>query len=167
MMEFTFAMIKPDAVEAKNSGKIIDMIEKNGFEILRMHKIHLTKEAAQEFYAVHKDKPFFGEMTETISSSPVIIMALSKENAIADWRKLMGATDPKKAETGTVRAIFGTDIGHNAVHGSDAAETAEEELSMFFVDEDDFEDEESDGNDFEFDEECDEEDCEDDEECCS
>lgn len=134
-LQFTFAMIKPDAVAAKDSGKIIDIIEAKGFEIMRLHKVHLTEEAAQDFYAVHKDRPFFGELVEFVTSGPVIIMALAKENAVADWRELMGATDPKKADKGTIRAEFGTDIGHNAVHGSDSVENAQAELALFFVDE--------------------------------
>jgi len=160
-MEFTFAMIKPDAVIANNSGKIIDMIEKNGFEILRMHKVHIDEETAREFYAEHKDKPFFTELVDFICSTPVIIMALGKENAIKDWRNLMGATDSRKAEKGTVRSLFGTDIGKNAVHGSDSAEAAEAELGLFFVDSSD-EDEFEEG-DLEF---CDEDDCSKDDECC-
>src|SRR5436190_11276778 len=103
MTEFTFAMIKPDALAAKNSGKIIDMIEHHGFDIMRLHKVHLDEETAHEFYAEHKDKPFFNELVEFICSGPVIIMALSKENAIKEWRALMGATDSKKAEKGTIR----------------------------------------------------------------
>lgn len=132
MKELTFAMIKPDAIQAKNCGKIIDMIEKNGFEILRLQKGQLSAEMADVFYGVHKDKPFFGELVEFVISGPVIIMALEKENAIADWRKLMGATNPAAAEEGTIRKLFGTSIGNNAVHGSDAAETAAMELTLFF-----------------------------------
>jgi nucleoside-diphosphate kinase len=132
MIERTFAMIKPDAVEAKNSGKIIDLIEKNGFIILRMEKTQLSPKKVEEFYAVHKERPFFGEMVKTISSAPVIIMALEKPNAILAWRELMGATDPLKAQAGTVRKQFGKDIGNNAVHGSDAAQTAKTELALFF-----------------------------------
>lgn len=148
--EITFAMIKPDAVRAHNAGKIIDLVEKNGFEILRLHKIMLDKEGAEGFYAVHKDRPFFGELVDFISSGPVIIMALSKENAIQDWRKLMGATDPLKAEEGTLRKLFGTNVGENAVHGSDSSETANQELEYFFaheagdVEEDDFDEEDMD-----------------------
>lgn len=134
-LQFTFAMIKPDAVAAKNSGKIIDIIEAKGFEIMRLHKVHLTEEAAQDFYAVHKDKPFFSELVEFVTSGPVIIMALAKENAVLAWRELMGATDPKKADKGTLRAEFGANIGHNAVHGSDSIENAQMELALFFVDE--------------------------------
>ena len=132
MKAITFAMIKPDATQAKNSGKIIDLIEKHGFEIMRMHKIWLTKQKAQTFYAVHKDKPFFQELVTFVTSKPIIIMALTKENAIKDWRKLMGSTDPAQAQEGTVRKLFGTNISSNAVHGSDSPQTAKQELSLFF-----------------------------------
>ncbi len=132
MIEHTFAMIKPDAVNAKNAGKIIDMIEQNGFTVLRLVKGQLSKDMAALFYDVHKDKPFFGEMIDFVTSGPVIIMALEKENAIKAWRDLMGATDPLKAAEGTVRKTFGTSIGNNAVHGSDAPETAARELMLFF-----------------------------------
>jgi nucleoside-diphosphate kinase len=156
-MEYTFAMIKPDAVEAKNSGKIIDIIEKNGFDIIRMHKVNLTEEAAAEFYEIHKDKPFFKDMISFICSGPAVILALGKEDAVADWRKLIGATDPLKADKGTVRQLFGTSIDKNAVHGSDSVENAEKELSMFFFDESDLESDEVTM--------CDEQDCDEDE-CC-
>ncbi len=125
-------MIKPDAVAAKNSGKIIDMIEKNGFTILGMEKKQLSKDKAAEFYAVHKERPFFGELVEFVTSGPVIVLALEKENGIAAWRDLMGATDPLKANEGTIRKIFGKNIGNNATHGSDAPETAQVELGLFF-----------------------------------
>jgi nucleoside-diphosphate kinase len=156
-MEYTFAMIKPDAVEAKNSGKIIDIIEKNGFDIIRMHKVNLTEEAAAEFYEIHKDKPFFKDMISFICSGPAVILALGKENAVADWRKLIGATDPLKSDAGTIRQLFGTSIDKNAVHGSDSVENAEKELSMFFFDESDLESDEVTL--------CDEQDCDEDE-CC-
>jgi nucleoside-diphosphate kinase len=132
MMEQTLAIIKPDAVAAKNAGKIIDLIEHNGFSIDRMEKGILKSEQAEAFYAVHKEKPFFGELVEFLCSGPIVVMALSKENAIADWRTLMGATDSKKAEKGTIRNLFGTDIGKNATHGSDSPETAAQELGFFF-----------------------------------
>lgn len=131
-MERTFAMIKPDAIAAHNSGKIIDMIEQNGFTILGMEKTKLSKEKAQTFYAVHKDRPFFGELVDFVTSGPVIIMCLEKDDAIKSWRNLMGATDPANAAEGTMRKLFGTDVGHNAVHGSDAPETAKQELTLFF-----------------------------------
>lgn len=132
MTELTLGIIKPDAVNAKNSGKIIDIIEQKGFDILCMEKTYMSAEEAEIFYAVHKDRPFFSELVEFISSGPIIVMALEKENAIADWRNLMGATDPKKAAPGTIRQLFGTSISSNVVHGSDAPETSIEELSFFF-----------------------------------
>lgn len=131
-MQRTFAMIKPDAVAAGNSGKIIDLIEKNGFKIVGMYKTILTKPQVETFYAVHNQRPFFGEMVSFITSGPVVLLALEKENAIQAWRDLMGATDPSKADQGTIRKLFGTSIGNNAVHGSDAPETAQQELALFF-----------------------------------
>jgi nucleoside-diphosphate kinase len=132
MTERTFAMIKPDAVAAKNSGKIIDIIENNGFAIVRMEKKQLSKEQAQAFYAVHKERPFFNDLVTFITSGPVIVMALEKEGAIKAWRDLMGATDPQKAAEGTIRKKFGANIGNNATHGSDAPETAAIELALMF-----------------------------------
>ena len=153
----TFAMIKPDAVAAKNSGKIIDMIEAKGFEIVRLQKVMISAELAEEFYSVHKERPFFGELTTFVTSAPVIIMALYKEGAVDSWRELIGATDPAKAASGTIRNLFGTSIGNNAVHGSDSAETALEELSLFFPDLFGYEDSEE--------VECDEDECDDEDEC--
>lgn len=132
MMEYTFAMIKPDAVKAHHVGAIIDMIEKNGFEIVGLRRAELTRKEVEQFYAVHNQRPFFGEMVDFIVSGPVILMALKKDNAILAWRELMGATDPQKADAGTIRKLFGANIGNNAVHGSDARETAKLELSQFF-----------------------------------
>lgn len=134
LTKLTFAMIKPDAVAAKNSGKIIDVIEKNGFEIVRLQKVIIASDLAEEFYAVHKEKPFFGELVEFVISAPVIIMALHKDDAINAWRELIGATDPSKATEGTIRHQFGTSIGNNAVHGSDSSATAVTELELFFPD---------------------------------
>ncbi len=131
-MERTFAMIKPDAVKAKNSGKIIDLIEAHGFTIVGMRKANLSRAAIELFYAVHKSRPFFGEMVDFVVSGPVVLLALEKNNAIAEWRNLMGATDPVKASEGTIRKLFGTNIGSNAAHGSDAPETARLELAQFF-----------------------------------
>ena len=128
----TFAMIKPDAITQKNSGKIIDMIEQNGFEIMRLHKVILAKDLAEEFYDEHKEKPFFGELVEFVTSGPVVIMALYKQDAVNDWRKLIGATNPKDAAPGTIRHAFGTDIGKNAVHGSLDMPSAAKELELFF-----------------------------------
>lgn len=132
MLERTFAMIKPDAVAAGNTGKIIDLIESKGFTIVGMEKTKLSKDKASLFYAVHKERPFFGELVDFVSSGPVVLLALEKDNAIKAWRDLMGATDPRKADVGTIRNLFGTHVGENATHGSDAPETAEQELALFF-----------------------------------
>ena len=132
-VEQTFAIIKPDAIEASNSGKIITMAEDAGFEILRLQKGQLSPELAELFYDEHKEKPFFEELVDFISSGPILIMALQKDNAVADWRKLMGATNPAEADEGTVRKQFATSIGQNAVHGSDSAESAQRELALFFA----------------------------------
>lgn len=132
MSERTFAMIKPDAVAAKNSGKIVDLIEQNGFTILGLRKMNIDKKKAEEFYAVHKERPFFGELVSFVTSGPVIVMALEKDNAVKAWRDLMGATDSRKADKGTIRNLFGTDIGKNAAHGSDSVENAKIELNLFF-----------------------------------
>lgn len=131
-MERTFALIKPDAVQAKHSGKIIDIIEGNGFSIAFMKKLIISKKLAEQFYAVHKDRPFFPELITYITSGPVIALVLEKDNAIPQWRNLMGETDPKKAAPGTIRALFGTSIGSNATHGSDAQQTAAQEIALFF-----------------------------------
>ncbi|HEV2600905.1 MAG TPA: nucleoside-diphosphate kinase [Candidatus Babeliales bacterium] len=132
VVEKTFAIIKPDAVAAKNSGPIIAAIEQNGFNIVGMRKLQMNKETAETFYAVHAARPFFGELVEFIISGPVVVLALEKENAIKAWRDLMGATDPKQAAEGTLRKQFGANIGNNALHGSDAPETAATELGIFF-----------------------------------
>jgi len=131
-LQVTFAMIKPDAVKARNVGKIVSMIEDHKFTILEMRKTHMTKETAESFYSVHKQKPFFGDLVDFVTSGPVVVMALQKENAIQEWRNLMGATNPLKADEDTIRKKFGTNIDNNAVHGSDAPQTAAQELGMFF-----------------------------------
>lgn len=128
----TLAIIKPDAVAAGNSGKIIDKIEQNGFKIISMKKIQLPKEKVEEFYAVHKGKPFFDELVTFMSSGPIVVMVLEKENAIQAWRNLMGSTDPEKAGVDTLRKMFGTNVGHNAVHGSDSSENAKIEIKLLF-----------------------------------
>ncbi len=132
MLEKTFAIIKPDAVAAKNAGKIIDRIEAEGFAIKGMKKIHMSKAVAEKFYFVHRERPFYNDLTSFMSSGPCIVMCLEKENAIKDWRGLMGATNPEAAEEGTLRKLFGKNIDNNAVHGSDAPETAAEEVAFFF-----------------------------------
>jgi nucleoside-diphosphate kinase len=130
--ELTFALIKPDAVGAKHTGAIISRLEKEGFEIVTMQKGQLDEEMAKEFYGVHKERPFFGELVEFITSGPVVAFALEKEGAVQAWRDLMGATNPADAAEGTLRKEFGTSIGANATHGSDASETALFELGLFF-----------------------------------
>lgn len=130
--ETTFAIIKPDAVQDNIAGFIIYLIELNKFKILELKKVQLTRKEAEEFYDIHKDKPFFNELVEYMISGPVILMALERENAINAWRELMGATDPKKAAMGTIRKMFGKSIGSNATHGSDSPETAKRELGIFF-----------------------------------
>lgn len=131
-MERTFAIIKPDAVERNLSGKILTKIEEAGFRIVGMKKIHLTRAQAEGFYYVHKERPFFNDLCAFMSRSPVIVMALEKENAIADWRTLMGATNPANAEPGTIRKEFAKNIEENSAHGSDAPETAAFEIPYFF-----------------------------------
>lgn len=131
-MEKTFAIIKPDAVKAKYTGKIIDRIEAEGFEILGMKKLHMSKHQAEQFYAVHSERGFFGELVDFMSSGPVVVMTLQKDGAIKAWRDLMGATDPAKAEANTLRKEFGASVGENATHGSDAPETAAQEIAFFF-----------------------------------
>ncbi len=131
-MEKTFAIIKPDAFSAGNAGKIIARIYKEGFTIRGLKKLYLSKVEAEGFYYVHKGKPFFDELTEFMSSGPCIVMVLEADGAIKKWRDLMGATDPEKADEGTLRKEFGTFVGENATHGSDAPETAAFEIGYFF-----------------------------------
>lgn len=131
-MERTLAIIKPDAVAARHAGRIIQRIEEAGFQIRAMQLVHLTKVEAEGFYAVHRARPFFDSLTTFMSSGPAIVMALEAPDAIRKWRTLMGATDPAKAEAGTLRKEFGASIEHNATHGSDAADTAAFELGYFF-----------------------------------
>ena len=132
MAEKTYAMIKPHAVKAKNIGKIIDMIEQNEFTIVRMEKIKLSKEKAEQFYGAHKEKPFFEELVSNIIDGPIVALVLEKDKAIQEWRKLIGDVDSKKAAPGTIRQQFGIDISLNAVHGSDAPKTAQEEIALIF-----------------------------------
>lgn len=128
----TFTMIKPDAVEANNIGPILSMINKAGFRILAMKYMRLTKEQAGDFYAVHRERPFFGELVDYMSSGPIVAAILSKDNAVADYRQLIGATDPTKADEGTIRRLFAKSIAANAVHGSDSNENAQIESNFFF-----------------------------------
>jgi nucleoside-diphosphate kinase len=132
-IERTFAIIKPDAVTAHQQGEILSRIQKHGFKIVAIKSLRLTKEEAGGFYHVHKARPFFGDLTDFMSSGKIIAMVLEADNAIAKWRDAMGATDPKKATPGTIRHDLGTSIGTNCTHGSDAAETAAFEISYFFA----------------------------------
>lgn len=132
MSNRTFTMIKPDAFSKGHSGAIIDMILKNGFAIKAMKLTLLSKEKAGEFYAVHKARPFYGELVDFMSSGPIIAAILEKENAVADFRKLIGATDPAKADAGTIRKLYAASVGENAVHGSDSDENAKIEGDFFF-----------------------------------
>src|ERR1700752_2439540 len=131
-MECTFAIIKPDAVERRLVGKILARIEEKGFTIRAMRMQHLTKREAEGFYAVHRERPFFAGLTDFMSSGPCVLLALEGPDAIKSWRTLMGATDPAKADAGTLRKDFGANIERNATHGSDAPETAAFELGYFF-----------------------------------
>jgi nucleoside-diphosphate kinase len=131
-IERTFAIIKPDAMGQGQQGEILARIHKAGFTIIAIKSIRLTKEEAGGFYAVHRERPFFGELTDFMSSGKIIAMVLEADGAISKWRETMGATDPKKAAPGTIRRDLGTSIGNNCVHGSDAPETAAFEISYFF-----------------------------------
>ncbi len=128
----TFTMLKPDAVEANNIGPILAMINKAGFTVKAMKYMQLTKEQAGLFYAVHKERPFYGELVQYMSSGPIVAAILSKTNAVTDYRTLIGATDPTKADEGTIRKTFAKSIAANAVHGSDSDENAEIESNFFF-----------------------------------
>ena len=132
MSNRTFTMIKPDAMKNGHAGAILDRIIKEGFRIVALKQTKLSAEKAGEFYAVHKERPFYGELVDFMSSGPIVAAILEKDNAVEDFRKLIGATDPSKAEKGTIRQLFAESIGANAVHGSDSSENAEIEGSFFF-----------------------------------
>lgn len=132
MSNRTFTMIKPDATSKGYTGAILDQIIKAGFSVKAMKWIKLSAEQAGAFYAVHKERPFYGELVEFMSSGPIVAAILEKENAVADFRKLIGATDPAKADTGTIRKQFASSVGENAVHGSDSDENAIIESDFFF-----------------------------------
>jgi nucleoside-diphosphate kinase len=133
MTERTLAIIKPDAVERRLAGRIIQRIEEAGFQIRAMRRVHLSQKEAAGFYAVHRERPFFGSLTDFMASGPAIVMVLEAPDAIRKWRALMGATDPAKAEAGTLRKEFAQSIERNATHGSDASETAAVEIGYFFA----------------------------------
>jgi nucleoside-diphosphate kinase len=131
-MERTFAIIKPDAVKSRYTGRILQRIEEAGFTIRAMQMRSLSSREAEGFYAVHRERPFFASLTQFMSSGPVVVLALEADDAIKKWRTLMGATDPAKADAGTLRKEFGASIENNATHGSDAPETAAFEIAYFF-----------------------------------
>ncbi len=132
-LQRTFSIIKPDAVAKGATGDILHMIQEKGFRIIGMKMLEITKQRAEGFYAVHASRPFFDSLTTFMSSGPIVVLALEKDNAIADLRKLMGATNPANAEAGTIRKKWASSIEHNAIHGSDADDTARFELSYFFA----------------------------------
>lgn len=132
MIQRTLSIVKPDAVAKNAVGGILGIVEAGGLKILASKMIHMTKSVAEGFYAVHKERPFFGDLTKFMSEGPVLVSVLEGEDAIAKYRELLGATNPAKAAEGTVRKLYGSDIERNAAHGSDAPETAEFEINYFF-----------------------------------
>ncbi len=133
MIQRTFSIVKPDAVRANTTGAILAEIDKAGFRIIAIKKAAITKREAEGFYAVHRSKPFFNDLTDFMASGPMVLMVLEKENAIADLRKLMGATNPTNAEDGTIRRKFAASIQENAIHGSDGEDTAAFEIGYWFA----------------------------------
>jgi nucleoside-diphosphate kinase len=133
MAQRTFTIIKPDSVEKGNSGKIIARVEAEGFKILGLKKTLLSQKQAEGFYAIHKERPFFKDLVKYMTSGPVFVAALERDNAVATLRNVMGATDPKNADAGTIRAEFGDSIERNAIHGSDSPENGEIEIAFFFA----------------------------------
>lgn len=133
-LERTFSIIKPDATRRNITGKIIAKIEDAGLRVVASKRIHMTREQAQGFYAVHKDRPFYGELVEQMIASPVVVQVLEGENAILKYRETMGATNPANASPGTIRKEYALSVGENSVHGSDAPETAAQEIKFFFTD---------------------------------
>ena len=131
-IERTLCIIKPDAVEKRKAGAILALLEENGFQVLALTRTHLTKQVAEGFYAVHKARPFFGELVTFMTRSPVVVAVLEREDAVAKYRGVMGATDPAKADAGTIRKLYGGNVGENAVHGSDSLENAKNEIAYFF-----------------------------------
>jgi len=134
MNNLTFAIIKPDAIKNKFTGKIYNHILSSGFEILGSKLIKMSKKQAEGFYDIHQGKPFFEELTTFMSSSKCMVLALKKENAVQEWRDTIGATNPNEAEDGTIRKLYATSLGENAVHGSDSDENAKKEIAFFFSD---------------------------------
>jgi nucleoside-diphosphate kinase len=136
MSNRTFTIVKPDSVRKGNFGKIVARIEDAGFRILGLRKVALSQRQAEAFYAVHKERPFYGDLVTYMTSGPVYVAALERDNAVPELRKLMGATDPKKADAGTIRAEFGESIEQNAIHGSDSDDNAKIEIAFFFAESD-------------------------------
>jgi nucleoside-diphosphate kinase len=132
-IERTFSIIKPDATARNLAGAINALVEQAGLRVVAQKRVRMTREQAETFYAIHRQRPFFGELVESMTSGPVVVQVLEGENAIAAYRDLMGATDPAKAAQGTIRKLYARSIGENSVHGSDAAATAEKEIAQFFA----------------------------------
>ncbi|HET7704953.1 MAG TPA: nucleoside-diphosphate kinase [Thermoanaerobaculia bacterium] len=133
MSNRTFTIIKPDSVRKGNFGKIIDRLESEGFRVLGLKKVSLSQKQAESFYGIHRERPFFGDLVRYMTSGPVYVAALQRDGAVAHLRKVMGATDPAKADAGTIRKDFGESIEQNAIHGSDSDENAKIEISFFFA----------------------------------
>ncbi|HXN32810.1 MAG TPA: nucleoside-diphosphate kinase [Polyangiaceae bacterium] len=129
----TLCIIKPDAVEKRHLGAVLQLVEATGFRILALRMAHLTVGEAEGFYEIHRQRPFFGELVRFMTRSPVVVAVLERDEAVAGWRELMGATDPAKAAPGTIRKLFGSNVGENATHGSDSLENAKREIGFFFA----------------------------------
>ena len=138
-MEKTFSIIKPDAIKRNITGSINKIIEENGFRIIAQKRIKLSKDRAKEFYAIHNDKPFFNDLIEYMTSQPVVVQVLTRDNAVEVYRNVMGATNPENAEKGTIRKIHALNVQENSVHGSDSKENAEKEIAFFFKEQEIFE----------------------------
>jgi len=130
--ERTLCIVKPDAVEKRRAGAILGAIEEGGFKIVALKMVHLSRASAERFYDVHRQRPFFGELVEFMTRSPVVVAVLERDTAVSAWRDLMGATDPAKASAGTIRKRFGSNVGENATHGSDSLDNAKREIAYFF-----------------------------------
>jgi len=131
-VERTLCILKPDAVEKRRAGAILQRVEEGGFKVVALRMTHLARGVAEGFYEIHRQRPFFGELVQFMTRSPVIIAVLERENAVAGWRDLMGATDPAKASRGSIRQAFGSNVGENATHGSDSLDNAKQEIAYFF-----------------------------------
>ena len=131
-LERTLCIIKPDAVEKKKAGAFLALLEERGFNLVAIKKLHLSRSVAEGFYAVHKARPFFAELVSFMIRNPVVIAVLERDNAVAEYRNVMGATDPAKADAGTIRKLYGGNVGENAVHGSDSLDNAKNEIAFFF-----------------------------------